>query len=415
METFGSYLRGLRREQRLTLGQLSLQSGVHKATLSRWETGAYLPRLPELRQVLMALDAPPSALARSLRYLEAPRAVHAERRAPHAAPYLSLGDVLYALRQRAGKTQAEVARAAGVSQALLSHWEGGTNRPTTAHLHAVGFALGASGEEIATLSARLFADTPLPPDRDALLDRYMRSALWDDTMNECSHNLFLLTLLAAFGRLQRAGKADARDMALFCNGFADSAVFWNHDTALGDRYHRRALALAASVPGPVHFHVIMSVQNLLQERPDAPPLRERIDAALGWQSRFPDKAGQAYLLSFIATALAPVNPDHALRLADKYCALVADNPDEYPCRLRDRGNLLLKCGRPAESVAFIAALAPPDTFREGLKQVEMAQGLVALGSLAEAGRCLRVGKQILMRLGFQLFAPKIAALETALA
>ena len=151
----------------------------------------------------------------------------------------------------------------------------------------------------------------------------------------------------------------------------------------------------------------------MQAKPGAPPAKSRVALALDWQPHFRDNAGKAYLLSFIAGAIAEDDPDEALRLSDRYCALVVDNPDEYPCRLRDRGNLLLKCGRPAESVAFIAALTAQDPLREGLKQLEMAKGLVALGSLSEARTCLVEGKRIVSEMDFAFLRPIIQKIEHA--
>ena len=139
-------------------------------------------------------------------------------------------------------------------------------------------------------------------------------------------------------------------------------------------YRRRALALAADARAPIHFHIVSSVRGLLDFKANPQPLGERLAAALAWQDRFPSRAGQAYLLSFLAGALAPEAPEEALRLGDRYCALVADDPDEYPCRLHDRGNLLRRCGRAGESVDFLAGLIPQDSFRAGLLQMDMARG-----------------------------------------
>jgi len=395
MQTFGGFLSQLRRERRFTLGQLSLQSGLNKATLSRWEAGTYLPRIPELNRVLDALDAPTSARAQSLRLLDTPRAIHAERQNASALIRVSMGDALFGLRQRAGKTQAETARASGVSRSLYSQWENDAGQPDASQLHTVGFALGASADEISMLSSATLAQTPLEQNRDALLRRYMEVLDWHEGVTEASHQLHLWTLLANLGRLVKADKAHVGDIALIVSQFGDSAETWRRDANARNAYHRRALALSAQAQEPLHFHLIPAI-NVQLLAPGAPgSLKERVAAAHTWRARFRDKAGQAYLLSFIAKAIAEEAPDEALRLADRYCALVADNPDEFPCRLRDRGNLLLKCGRPAESVAFIAALTPQDSFRAGLQQLEMARGLLALGSLGEARRCFETAKRIL--------------------
>ncbi len=403
METLGSFLKQLRQNRSFTLGQLSVRSGVNKGTLSRWENGTYYPRIPELLCVLSALDVSSSAQVSSLRLLEAPRAIHAERSnagiGTGALTRLSLGDLLFGLRQRAGKTQAEAARATGISRSLYSQWENDVNQPTTSLLHTVGYALGASVQEVVALSSCTLSHAPIEKSREALLQQYIETIEWGDGVTQESHTLHLLSLLANFGNLWKAGKADPGDIALIINDFGDGAEMWHNDLELRNHYHRRALALAAQANEPVHFHIVTAVRSLMDARSNLDPIKKRLADALKWRPRFRDKAGQAYLLSFIASEIAKEAPDEALRLADQYCALVADNPDEYPCRLRDRGNLLFKCGRPAESVAFIAALNPQDSFREGLKQLEMARGLAAMGAATESQNCLIAGKRVLSAMG----------------
>ena len=414
-ETFSSYVRSLRQDRSLTLGELSRRAGVNRATLSRWESGAYFPRIPELLQVLDALQASPAARTRGLSLLDAPRAIHTQRN-DGAAPTLraSLGDLLYSLRQRAGRTQSEVARAVGVSRSLVSQWENDMNRPAASQLHAVGYALGASADEIAVLSTRSFARAPLEKTREALLERYKNTMYWDAGMTETSYKLHLLTLLGGFGRLRRAGKAHAGDLALIVSNFGDCALVWDNDLELRNRYHRRALALAAESDSPVHFHLASAVRSLLDPHSGMGPFKERVSAALAWRDRFRSKAGQAYLLSFIAGALAEEAPEEALRLGEQYRALVADEPDEYPCRLHDWGNLLLKCGRAAESVAFFSTLHAPDRYREGLYRLTMARGLKALGSITESSHCLREAKNILSVIDSPSMQTLIHALERAI-
>lgn len=414
METFGGFLRAHRRARALTLGQLALWAEVNKATLSRWEAGTHLPRVPELLRVLDALGVSSADRGRALGLLDAPRAILALwEDADAAAMPVSLGDVLYSLRRRSGKTQADVARAVGVSRSLVSQWEQGASLPTAAQTHTVGYAFGASAEEVGELSTRAFARTPLEKSREALLHRYRTGPFWEADATEASDRLYLLTLLSGFGRLLRAGKADVGDVALIVSSFAGHAETWHNDRRQRDFYRRRALALAADARAPLHFHLASSVRVLLDARANPRPLQERVSAALDWRHRFQNNAGQAYLLSFVAAALAEESPDEALRLGDQYCALVADDPDEYPCRLHDRGNLLRKCGRAAESVAYLAALTPQDTFRKGLIRLDMAEGLTALGAKAEADHCLTTAKRIFSGTDIGLIQARLSALESA--
>jgi len=64
-----------------------------------------------------------------------------------------LGAEIRALREDAGRSQAAIARAAGVNQAHVSRIEAGTAEPSVAVLLAIGTALGAD------LSIRLFPNT----------------------------------------------------------------------------------------------------------------------------------------------------------------------------------------------------------------------------------------------------------------
>ena len=395
---FSEYVRQMRRGRRLTLGQLALQSGVNKSTLSRWETGTHTPRVPELLRALDALGVSSVDRSRALTLLDEPRAILALQGGDtgQTALPVSLGAVLYSLRRRAGTTQAEVARAVGVSRSLVSQWEHDDARPVTSHLHALGFALGASAEEIGVLSTREFARTPVALSRDALLERYQDSFQASPDPTGTSKRLVLLALLSGFGRLVRADRADIGDVALIVSSFADHEADWGSDPQVRDFYRRRTLALAAEASVPLHFHIISSVRVLLDAKASPQPLEERRAAALAWQPLFPSRAGQAYLLSFVAGTLAAEAPEEALRLGDRSCALVANDADEYPCRLHDRGNLLRRCGRAAESVAYLAALTPQDTYRAALIQLDMARGLTDLGAKAEASVCLVKAEQILV-------------------
>lgn len=393
------------------MGQLALASGVNKATLSRWEGGVYLPRLPELDRVLGALGASRADRARCLETLHAPRAVAAVRSEKGAALHLSLGDLLYGLRTRAGKTQEATARTVGVSRTLLRQWESDDCVPGEAQLHALCFALGATADEVATLTTRRFADCTPDRSRDAILHRAAMTAYWDEYFSAPLYRLMLTSYLAFLGREARQGNADNADLALLFTKLGDSATFLSDDQAAATHCHARARAYAERAHEPVHFHVIGSVRPLLDEKTNPVPLRQRVDAALAWKPRFATTAGKAFLLMFVAQEVAKENPDEALRMADEYCALVAGDADEYPCRLHDRGKLLGKCGRPAESVAFIETLTPQDDYRAGLLKIELAKGLIALGSVAEARQCVDAAKRVLAPKSRLAVAPQIADLE----
>ena len=113
----------------------------------------------------------------------APRAIHAARSdAGHVAQSLSLGDMLYGLRKRCGKSQEQIARAAGVSRSLLREWENDGCTPSETQLHTVCYALGAAPDEIVALSTRRFAESPVERSHDAILHTLAMTAHWDDNV-----------------------------------------------------------------------------------------------------------------------------------------------------------------------------------------------------------------------------------------
>jgi transcriptional regulator with XRE-family HTH domain len=58
------------------------------------------------------------------------------------------------LRRRAGLSQADLARAVGVSATTISSWERGRNAPVSSRLLVIAAALGVEVTEVAPLSAR---------------------------------------------------------------------------------------------------------------------------------------------------------------------------------------------------------------------------------------------------------------------
>ena len=375
-----TWVASLRKGRKVSLGVLAQQAGINKSTLSRWESGTSVPRVPEMMRVLDALGASTDAQAKALRLLDVPRAIVAERTANLAPMRLSLGDLLFGLRQRAGLTQAEAARGAGVTQGLYSRWEGDGAQPDAGQIHAVCFALGATGEEAVTLASRSFADAPVEQDREAILERYMDTQLWeDDTATAASCHLHSLSYLANLGRLYRAGRADIGDIALMVADFGYHVSAWEADSVKAKTYYRRARVLAGRSIEPLHRFLVPAISTS-----DGEASLAEASVMMTWLPRFTDNASRAYILASVAKALAATEPDAALCLADTYCALVQDNADEYPCRLRDRGNLLRLCGRSADSVAFLSGLQPQDSYREILKHTDIAKGLVALGEKSEA-------------------------------
>lgn len=395
MSSFGEYLHRLRQRRRLTLGQIALQSGVSKATLSRWEKGIHLPRRSELVGVLDALNLSSQERVAALRLLEVPRAIHLERESA-ADLHLSLGDVLYALRQRSGKTQEEAAHAVNVSRSLYRQWENDDSRPSDAQLHSLGFALGASVEETVQLTTRILTQVPVERNREALLAHYDQTDLCG-IESSAAVSLFLLTLLAGFKNLLRQDRADFGDLGLILAAQGSEAYYRYDDRYRAHLLYRQAYSMALHAQLPLHAHLARAVRALLPPGAGTAlkPERNAIEKALAWRPKFANRAGEAYLLSIVACAMADENADHALQLGATYYALVAGSPNEAPYRLRDQANLLVRCGRPAEALTTLVNFQPIDRFREGLKYLDMGRALVALKSWSEANLCVIKARQAL--------------------
>ena len=232
----GETLRAARVRQGLSLGALALKAGVNKSTLSRWESGKTVPYAPELNRVMEALDLSPSARQKCRQSLDAPRALQIEHCAAQTAP-VSSGELLRALRVRSRVRQDEAAQAAGVTQSMVSRWEAGECWPEGDKLHALCFALGATGDEVLFLTTRGWQQQePLPLDKEAL-EEIVHYLDYHDTMPDRS-----LTYLALAGRyhtLLQTGKLSEAEA---------SAIWGIYGYYLSWRFNRHAEGARVAAP-----------------------------------------------------------------------------------------------------------------------------------------------------------------------
>jgi transcriptional regulator with XRE-family HTH domain len=156
----GAFVRELRQARQISISQLAERAAVAKSTLSRWEAGAFQPRLPELEAVLRALGALPAQREQAIARVQAPRAVGALRQelaggAGTAADEPGLlpagGDLLRAMRHRRGLSQGRVAAHLRVRTSTVSFWEQSKTVPPAERLGALCDLLGAQPEERAVL------------------------------------------------------------------------------------------------------------------------------------------------------------------------------------------------------------------------------------------------------------------------
>jgi transcriptional regulator with XRE-family HTH domain len=225
--TFVFVIQQARQERQLSLGALALKSGVSKATLSRWEAGKARPCAPELLKVLEVLSVSEATSRQCLQQLGTPQAerylaqtISEEQKLP-----ISGGELLRALRIRTARSQADTARAVGVTQALLSRWENNDCWPDSERLHALCFALRATQSELQGLTTRAWQQhDELPLDKDPLdLARRNLSIL----PHNVEHDLFYLAMGSRYQSLYKTNQIGKTDM-LSIWGYFGSYLAWHH-------------------------------------------------------------------------------------------------------------------------------------------------------------------------------------------
>jgi transcriptional regulator with XRE-family HTH domain len=166
----GVLLRRWRGERNFSLSDLARASGVSSSTLSRWESGRTRPRALELETVLDVLRVPDPYRLEARTRLNRPRALRLLAESVGPPPPVS-GDLLRALRMRAGRTQTEVAAAIGVQQGTLAKWERSECWPSPERLQSLCWELHAFPEEAAALAHGVFLPRELPGSLDEIAAR----------------------------------------------------------------------------------------------------------------------------------------------------------------------------------------------------------------------------------------------------
>jgi transcriptional regulator with XRE-family HTH domain len=164
-------LAALLREERsvmgLTLRQAAQRAQIAPSTLSRWEAGTCVPRVPELEALLGALEMPTESVRRILASLDAPRAARAIRAVTNAdgePPVLAPtgGMLLRALRHKAKLSLTEVAHRLHVAPSTVSRWEAAAAHPASELFEPLMDLLMASEAERQCLAASGVAKIKAP-------------------------------------------------------------------------------------------------------------------------------------------------------------------------------------------------------------------------------------------------------------
>lgn len=341
----------------MSISELARRTDIHRTTLVRWEAGLACPSAVILETVLSVLEVPHTERRRLWQQLGTPAALARVRQVTSntdASP-LACGDLLRALRLRAGQTQVEAARLAGITQGLLARWENNAALPDAQRLHSLCYVLGASGDEVAELTAsRLSPQEPLPTDDAALAFSFSRLAHSSRTPNK---SLGLLAHAAQFSRLIRNGYSPAQRQTEVWARQAHYAQRSGEAPETIRAMGERALATTArSTIFTGHIAAgVVAVANA-RARMEGPDAGVRY---LGdWVERVVSPVYRAWLESCRAQYLMDAgNTDAALKTASMAYEETRVRADQFPgdfvARSLDYAEFLLLVGKPAQALAIL--------------------------------------------------------------
>lgn len=370
--TFPEQMTALRHRRGFSVRHLARQAGLSHDAVGAWERGERLPHLPELEAALTALGAEPAERCRIIALVPAPRAVrHARETAAGGwsggvVPMPGGGNLLRAMRGRRGLTQAEAAKATGISQGRLACWERSENWPTVERLHRLCFVLGASADEVAALTGGCGALPAWAEAEDAEAWSYRGQASPDDPLGRLIRRVYFqadalrdlrsLSLAQALWLRARDNEAlrshlhDAyayRARALMEEGrFAEVAAYADRTWELVRQGHGRS-----------HFwtwSVIASATVLRRGgagRQPRPAAAAALLASLAPQAQ--PRENQAWMLSELAQALVEAGQaDEAIRVCIQALEMAEQDaiPQEVLFRRRDHAVLLTALGRYGEAL-----------------------------------------------------------------
>ncbi|MCW3094622.1 MAG: Helix-turn-helix protein [Chthonomonadaceae bacterium] len=159
---FAVFLHAQRRYRKLSQVELARRAQVSERTLRNWETGASSPGRWELESILTALELTPHERGQALKFLPTPRSMNLFRHEAHTSlgsetdigPMPMLGDLLRAMRLRAGLSQGEVAETLKIARTTILRWETTEILPSEENLERICELLRAYPEERIALGGR---------------------------------------------------------------------------------------------------------------------------------------------------------------------------------------------------------------------------------------------------------------------
>ena len=389
----GQYLRQQRKAKRMTLEQTAQNAGIGRVTLNRWETGAHLPRLPELEQVLSALEITGRDRLRALKMLEAPCAqmyLQEEVRKignhdigvmPHA------GELLQAMRLRYGMSQEALAQAVGVTARSIRLWENGEVWPPNEKLHLACFTLRASPSEVVALTCGRFE---LPSNGedisiDKILNRLKQVEQWATLSSSYSLcDLEYLQLEAQGWKLAKYQDIGKILLAKIYTSHARNLSLSFQDNNAG-AYALRALNLlpkGATPPKDEFWHtaIILYAVSLAQSQRIGKTL-EAYDMLDQWLPSVNNPLFSSWIHSIMGTLLLDIGDQKcALKQAEMACKIAegCQSPMELRLRRLDLANILIGAGQGEKAMPLLDIYEKDKPIRKVALGISRARAYMAM-------------------------------------
>jgi transcriptional regulator with XRE-family HTH domain len=378
------------------LAQLSANAGVSLHTLSRWETGAFQPRLSELEATLKALGVSAAQREHALTLMEAPRAVarlreEAEQRqadlvelAGHAP---AIGDLLRAMRLRRRMTIEQVATGLGVAPRSVRRWEGSETVLPEERLDDICRLLGVTPEERLALSLqRLWLWTPEWKGSLSLEAAQQQCGRLTSQMHSGDTALMDLRLLSLEAQLWSQATRNETARRVLARAFTTHAQYLEISGRGGEvqAYSDRALDLVVGkfAPEPWWFNAIHATGFVLAPHLGAHRNRRRVEYLHSWLDFSTDPSCQTGLYRDMAQyALEAGDIETALGWIGKAETLAERFGHPLPLHLAKHvhARALLAAGRAKEALPLLpspeADIGPQQQLFDAYLWVEALQAL----------------------------------------
>jgi transcriptional regulator with XRE-family HTH domain len=405
----GTFLREMRTARQMSLGRLAQKAAVSKSTLSTWESGAHLPRLPELEVVLAALGASPQERRWVISLIDAPRAAVRLRgeatkdpsgREPTDAYVLGpcVGDLLRALRHRQRLTLQALAERLGVPPSTVSRWEAGKNAPSKERMDALLSALQANPEERIALQTNLPLFAPPPGSEETTAQTLDACAAEIDVLAARTErgeyhlmDLRYLSLEARLGALARINDLTPTARRLLAETYAWHAQWLSYRGRIreaGPRaYHALDMAKQELSPEPFWLRAV-HVSVVYDRDVRHAPAGHLIESYRRWLPAAVRAEDESRLWRDMANAASMQDrqiEDAFQFIAQALEAAQRSEHDEAVWLAQSvHVNIFERAGRPVDALNLLASMPSPCDHRAYDIAVKWARLLLAQGNRSEA-------------------------------